>query len=86
MRGQNSMTALWHGTLRENVDLMRAVARNCACGFGLMGTRLTSCAAHLMLFEDQRALDGLLFGRRIAARLRDEEWLTTRTPTIARAR
>jgi hypothetical protein len=27
-----------------------------------------------MLVEDQRALDGLLFARRIADRLRREEW------------
>jgi hypothetical protein len=76
------MTALWHGTPRENLDLMRAVTSNCACEFGFMGMRLRSCPAHLMLAEDQRALDGLLFGRRIATRLRDEEWLT-RAPTPA---
>jgi hypothetical protein len=44
-----------------------------------MGMRLTSCPSHRMLVEDQRALDGLLFARRIAAQLRDEEWLV-RTP------
>jgi len=30
-----------------------------------------------MLSEDQRALDGMLFGRRIAGRLSDEEGLET---------
>jgi hypothetical protein len=28
-----------------------------------------------MLAEDQRALNGLVFGRRIAGRLQHEEWL-----------
>jgi hypothetical protein len=75
-----SMAVLWHGTLVENRELMLAVSRNCTCEFGLMGMRLTSCAPHRMLMEDQRALNGLVFGRRMAARLRDEEWLT-RAPT-----
>ena len=42
-----------------------------------MGVRLSTCASHHMLNEDQRALDGLLFGRRIAGRLSDEEGLDT---------
>ena len=53
---------------------MRAVKNNCECRFGLMGIRLTSCPAHLMLASDRRALDGMLFARRIAAKLQDEEW------------
>jgi hypothetical protein len=70
----------WNDTLQEKLDLIRAVDRNCACLYGLMGVRLASCPTHLMLAEDQRALDGLLFGRRIAAQLRNEEWLV-RAPT-----
>ena len=73
------MTTLWNGTPTENLELLRAVNSNCDCQFGLMGMRLTSCPSHRMLVEDQRALDGLLFARRIAAQLRDEEWLV-RTP------
>ena len=69
------MTTLWHGTPIENLELLRAVNSNCGCQFGLMGTRLTACTSHQMLVEDQRALDGLLFARRIASQLRDEEWL-----------
>ena len=70
------MTAEWHGTLREYVDLRRVLSRNCTCEVGLMriGTRL--CPAHLMLAQDQRALNGLIFARRMSARLLDEEWLT----------
>ena len=56
---------------------VNAVHHNCACEFGLMGVRLSTCASHHMLNEDQRALDGLLFGRRIAGRLSDEEGLDT---------
>ncbi len=70
-------TVVWHGTLNERRDLSKAVRRYCACEFGLMGVRLSKCASHHMLTEDQRALDGLLFARRIAGRLRREEGLDT---------
>jgi hypothetical protein len=36
--------------------------------------RVNVCAPHRMLAEDQRVLDGLLFARREARRLRDQEW------------
>ena len=77
-------TVALHGTPQENLDLVRAVNRNCVCQFGLMGLRRTSCPAHLMLADDQRALDGLLFGRRIAAKLRAEEWLTRPPISVVR--
>ena len=64
----------WNGTQQESFDLVSAVAHNCACEFGLMGVRVTTCTAHQMLVEDQRALNGLIFARRIATRLRSEEW------------
>jgi hypothetical protein len=70
-------TVIWHGTPNERRDLSNAVHHNCTCEFGLMGVRLSTCASHHMLKEDQRALDGLLFGRRIADRLSDEEGLRT---------
>ena len=69
----------WHGTQQESLDLINAVTRNCACEFGLMGVRLTTCPPHRMLAEDQRALDGLLFVRRMRERLQDEEF-STATP------
>jgi hypothetical protein len=53
---------------------VNSIARNCSCEFGLMGVRLTTCAPHRMLTEDQRALNGLLFVRRLAEQLRQEEW------------
>jgi hypothetical protein len=70
------MTAAWHGTLGEYVDLTRVLSRNCGCEVGLMRIGTRACPAHQMLAEDQRALNGLLFVRRMAARFQDEEWLT----------
>ncbi|HTD77874.1 MAG TPA: hypothetical protein VK898_09580 [Chloroflexota bacterium] len=39
-----------------------------------------------MLTEDQRALNGLLFARRMAERLRREELTRVRTATASRSR
>jgi hypothetical protein len=72
----------WHGTRQESLALLDAIARNCTCEFGVMGVRLSACSAHRMLTEDQRALDGLLFARRMADRLRYEEFSTSRTVPI----
>jgi hypothetical protein len=68
------MTIAWNGTAQDSLDLMRVVNRHCSCEFGLMGGVATRCAAHRMLTEDRRALNGLLFSRRIVSKLRDEEW------------
>lgn len=65
---------VWHGSQQDSFDLVNAIARNCTCEFGLMGVRLATCAPHRMLTEDQRALNGLLFARRMAERLRREEF------------
>ncbi len=65
---------VWYGSQQESFDLVNAIARNCGCEFGMMGIRLAVCEPHRMLVEDQRALNGLLFARRIAGRLREEEW------------
>jgi len=70
---EDDMTVIWRGTPAESHALADAVDHNCACEFW-MDVRLTCCPAHRMLVEDQRALDGLLFARRIADRLRREEW------------
>jgi hypothetical protein len=72
------MTVTWHGRVAEYQDLVVAVGRNCCCEYG-MGAR-TCCGAHRMVAEDQRALDGLLFARWMADRLRREEWMETREP------
>jgi hypothetical protein len=82
-----AMQVIWHGTQQESFDLVNAIARNCTCEFGLMGVRLATCAPHRMLTEDQRALNGLLFARRLAERLRREELSRAKTtPAATRAR
>jgi hypothetical protein len=74
-----AMQVVWHGTQQESFDLVNAIARNCTCEFGLMGVRLATCAPHRMLTEDQRALNGLLFARRMAERLHHEEFSRARS-------
>jgi len=69
-----SGTINWHGTSEESLALIAAIAHNCACEFGLMGIRLNAGGPHQMLSRDQRALDGLLFARHMARRLRAEEF------------
>ena len=81
-----SAQVVWHGTQQESFDLVNAIARNCTCEFGLMGVRLATCAPHRMLTEDQRALNGLLFARRMQERLRREEFSRTRTAVGGRSR
>ena len=39
------------------------------------------CVPHEMLCSDQRAIDGILFSRRIAARLHNEEFFPHATTT-----
>ena len=80
-----TMQVVWHGTQQESFDLVNAIARNCTCEFGLMGVRLATCAPHRMLTEDQRALNGLLFARRMAERLRREELSRARTANRSRS-
>ena len=77
-----SDNVIWHGTQQESFDLVNAIARNCACQFGLMGVRLSMCGAHQMLSEDQRALDGLLFVRGMARQLWFEEFTTDGTALV----
>ena len=77
-----SIKISWHGTQQESFDLVNAIGRNCTCEFGLMSARLTTCNSHRMLMEDQRALDGLLFVRRMADRLLNEEFSTVCTVPI----
>jgi hypothetical protein len=75
--------AIWHGTPEETAALLQAINRFCAgkgregdyCPRGSRGERLGTCAAHALLL-DQRALDGLLWMRRMAPRLVREEHQT----------
>jgi hypothetical protein len=71
---QLTTTVQWHGTRPEGVELAATLDRHCSCEFNEQGRRVSICAPHAILISDQRAVDGLLFARRIAARLRTEEF------------
>jgi hypothetical protein len=60
--------AKWNGTPEEFGELQLAITRNCACEVTQV------CGSHTMVVRDQRAIDGLVFARRIAARLLVEEF------------
>jgi hypothetical protein len=67
----------WHGSLKEQLDLIAAVQHNCECTFDRGdGSRTTTCPPHAMLANDQRALDGLLWNRRLVTLLLAEEGVT----------
>jgi hypothetical protein len=72
-------TVLWHGSQTEALELLQALSRNCSCVVTAEGVRLSTCAPHEMLSSDQRAVDGLLFARRIAPQLRSEEFASAET-------
>jgi hypothetical protein len=79
----NGQMTLWHGTEDEAIALLKAFDRVCTqqrggehCAFGLRGERLHTCSAHRLLM-DQRALDGLLWMRKMAPRLCAEEFHLT---------
>ena len=67
------LPTIWHGSEAEAVDLMRAVRHNCSCEHTATGERVGCCSAHAMLAYDQRAVDGLLFARRMARRWQSQE-------------
>jgi hypothetical protein len=75
------MSALFSfsATPQERRDLAAAIAHNCACHTD--GARLVRCASHLLALgatpADRRALEGLLYVRRVLLpRLRAEEFDT----------
>jgi hypothetical protein len=70
---------VWYGTQLESETLVRAIANNCTCEFNASGARRSTCAPHQMLTNDQRALNGLLFVRKIREQLLREEWRQGRT-------
>ena len=63
----------WNGTNDEALALLHALNAHCECRVET-GRTVAPCAAHSMLARDQRAVDGLLFMRRMAARLLAEEF------------
>jgi hypothetical protein len=77
---------VWHGTRQESLELLHAVRQHCTCEIE-RGRMVTTCAAHAMLAHDQRAVDGLLFMRRMVERLLAEEFdmteLQVRAPRVS---
>lgn len=73
-------SVLWHGSQTEALDLLQALSRHCSCVVTAEGVRQSTCPPHEMLALDQRAIDGLVFFRRIAARLQREEFQPDGTP------
>ena len=63
----------WKGTPDEALALLHALRAHCDCHVD-QGRTVAPCAGHHMLARDQRAVDGLLFMRRMAARLLAEEF------------
>jgi len=80
----------WSGTPDEALALLHALRTHCECSV-LDGKIVKACGPHKMLASDQRAVDGLLFMRRMAVRLLAEEfdsapssnaaWTAAVTPT-----
>ena len=66
----------WNGTTDEALALLHALREHCTCSV-VDGRTVASCAGHHMLVRDQRAVDGLLFMRRMAERLLTEEFALT---------
>jgi len=66
------MTAIWHGTQQEGMELVTAIAHNCTCETAPVVKR---CAAHEAFTHNQQWLDRLVFMRRIRDRLNREEYL-----------
>ena len=63
----------WNGTTDEALALLHALKAHCECRVE-SGRTVKPCACHRMLAHEQRAVDGLLFMRRMAARLLAEEF------------
>jgi hypothetical protein len=63
----------WKGTTDEALALLHALREHCDCHVE-QGRTVAPCAGHQMLARDQRAVDGLLFMRRMAARLLAQEF------------
>ena len=71
------MQTTWRGTVREGADLQHALANNCECGRSTEGKILQPCPVHVMVATNQRAVNGLLFMRRMRMRLLMQEWQDT---------
>jgi hypothetical protein len=60
----------WGGTDGELLEYLEAAAQHCTCPDLVAGT----CSAHDLVHADQATINRMVFLRRIADRLRQEEW------------
>ena len=65
-----------NGTTDEALALLHALRAHCECRVDV-GRTVAPCAGHAMMAFDQRAIDGLVFMRRMAPRLLEEEFELT---------
>jgi hypothetical protein len=72
----------WNGSPDEALALLQALREHCDCRVEL-GRTVAPCSGHTMLARDQRAVDGLLFMRRMAARLLAEEFAVALEPAVS---
>jgi hypothetical protein len=73
---------VWHGTADEALALLAVVNEHCTCR--RVNQRVMAvCPTHVMLSREQRAIDGLLFMRRMAERLIVEEFSLDSTQSRA---
>ena len=73
--------AKWNGTAEEWRELQIVVMRHCTCATPQV------CATHEMVVRDQRAINGMVFARRIVERLLVEEFRPmTPVPSISTAK
>jgi hypothetical protein len=63
----------WNGTADEAIALLHALRAHCVCHVE-NGRTVNVCEGHAMLTHNQRAVDGLLFMRRMAVQLLAEEF------------
>lgn len=66
----------WNGTTDEALALLHALRAHCTCTVD-DGRTVGVCVGHQMLAHDQRAVDGLVFMRRMVTRLLAEEFAAT---------
>jgi hypothetical protein len=70
---ESTITPTWHGTDGEWQSLRSAAAHHCTCALTEIVLHPQLCPVHA-LFEDQQALDRLVFYRRLRDHLIAEEW------------
>ena len=74
----------WKGTTEEALALLHALREHCTCHVE-QGRTVAPCAGHHMLARDQRAVDGLVFMRRMATRLMAQEFFVDADAAVTQA-